>query len=170
MDLKYKVRTYNFWISLAAAILIVLRLLGQYFGFVVDSNLFMDIATAVCGVLVILGIIIMPTTAQKTTKKDKNNTKDDKTCQNEENTEPVAEEQLTDKTCQNLQCNEQKESQSASELQEADVRVSKMDTKESISDITIEDTEIAIKQAIEELEKNPNELAELVKQILKDKE
>ena len=74
MDLKLKVRTYNFWVSLASAVLVVLHLVGEFFGFKIDSGAFMDIVTAVCGVLVVLGIIIMPTSSKspKTVSKTQN--------------------------------------------------------------------------------------------------
>lgn len=62
MNLKQKIRTYNFWISLSSALLLFLRITGQNFGFEIDSNAFMDIMTALCGVLVVTGIITMPTT------------------------------------------------------------------------------------------------------------
>ncbi len=68
MNLKDKIRTYNFWISLASAVLVFLRLLGQIVGFKIDSSSFMDIVTALCGILVVLGIIIMPTSSKASTK------------------------------------------------------------------------------------------------------
>ena len=68
MNLKDKIRTYNFWISLASAVLVFLRLLGQIVGFEIDSSSFMDIVTALCGILVVLGIIIMPTSSKASTK------------------------------------------------------------------------------------------------------
>ena len=68
MNLKDKIRTYNFWISLASAVLVFLRLLGQIVGFKIDSSSFMDIVTALCGILVVLGIIIMPTSSKSSTK------------------------------------------------------------------------------------------------------
>lgn len=68
MNLKDKIRTYNFWISLASAVLVFLRLLGQIVGFKIDSSSFMDIVTALCGILVVLGIIIMPTSFKSSTK------------------------------------------------------------------------------------------------------
>ena len=83
MDLKYKIRTYNFWISLSASVLIVLRLLGQSLGFEIDSSLFMDIATAVCGVLVVLGIIIMPTASVEKKAKKQDAEKDPQSLEDE---------------------------------------------------------------------------------------
>ena len=151
MDLKHKVRTYNFWISLSAAILIVLRLVGESLGFVVDSVLFMDIATAVCGVLVVLGIIIMPTTDTEKTKKQKKAIDD--SLQKEE---AVCE---TEEAVQESAC----ETDSAEAAQEA-----AQEAEAEQQDIEKEE-EVAVKVAIEELAKNPTELYELVKLLLKNK-
>lgn len=64
MNLKQKVKTYSFWISLVSAILIAIRLVGQHFGWFVNENLIMDIVTSVCGILVLLGILSAPTNSQ----------------------------------------------------------------------------------------------------------
>lgn len=195
MDLKYKVRTYNFWISLAAAILIVLRLLGQYFGFVVDSNLFMDIATAVCGVLVILGIIIMPASAQNTTKTDKSK---QKTVKTDGKTDKIAEETSTedktetetekvgetsaedDKTTAQLSTTVEDETeidktqQEETDKEDAAEQISMFDTESAKQEIgakvdEMEETQLAVKTAIEQLANNPNELYALVREILKNR-
>ena len=63
MTLKDKMKTYNFWISLVSAILLTVKVVGDKYGFIVDSNLVMDITTGVCSVFVILGIITSPTKA-----------------------------------------------------------------------------------------------------------
>jgi len=60
MTLKDKMKTYNFWISLVSACLLIARIIGDKFGFSVDSGLVMDVTTGVCGIFVILGIISAP--------------------------------------------------------------------------------------------------------------
>ncbi|MBQ7453290.1 MAG: hypothetical protein IJS68_03385 [Clostridia bacterium] len=60
MHIIDKMKTYNFWISLVSAILLVARILGDKFGFEIDSSLVMDVTTAMCGVFVVLGIISAP--------------------------------------------------------------------------------------------------------------
>jgi len=60
MTLKDKMRTYNFWISLVSAIVLLMRVIGNTYGFSVDSGLIMDLTTGVCGIFVILGIISVP--------------------------------------------------------------------------------------------------------------
>ncbi|MBQ7579005.1 MAG: hypothetical protein IJT25_00520 [Clostridia bacterium] len=60
MNIKDKMKTYNFWISLVSALLLVARILGTKYGFTIDSGLVMDVTTAMCSVFVILGIISAP--------------------------------------------------------------------------------------------------------------
>ena len=150
MDLKQKIRTYNFWISLSAAILIVVRLVGQSLGFVVDSVLFMDIATAVCGVLVVLGIIIMPA-SQQTTKKDKKSKDKQDSCEPQICAIETEGEQID--------CESTEPAQQTAQEQEVQAEQADMEKEE----------EVAVKLAIEELAKNPTELYELVKLLVKNK-
>ena len=60
MTLKERMKQYNFWISLVSAVLLVARILGTKFGFEIDSSLVMDVTTGLCGVFVVLGIISAP--------------------------------------------------------------------------------------------------------------
>ena len=152
MDLKQKIRTYNFWISLSAAILIVVRLVGQSLGFVVDSVLFMDIATAVCGVLVVLGIIIMPA-SQQTTKKDKKSKDKQDSCESQ----VCTDEKTTEG--EQIDCESTEPAQQTAQEQEVQAEQTDMEKEE----------EVAVKLAIEELAKNPTELYELVKLLVKNK-
>ena len=62
MGLKMKVKSYSFWVSLASAIILILKLIGQKFGFSVDEGLISDLFTSLCAILVILGIIVVPST------------------------------------------------------------------------------------------------------------
>lgn len=69
MTIKDKLKSYNFWISIISAIVLIVRIVGDKFNFFVDTSLIMDIATGVCSVLVILGILYMPK-AKKNTQND----------------------------------------------------------------------------------------------------
>lgn len=60
MKIKERIKSYSFWISLASAVFLVIKVLGQKFGFSVDETLFNDIITSMCSILVILGIIVPP--------------------------------------------------------------------------------------------------------------
>ena len=59
-------KTYSFWISLVSAVLIIIRILGEYFGWFINEKLVMDIVTGICGVLVLLGILSSPTKGEET--------------------------------------------------------------------------------------------------------
>lgn len=61
MNLKQKVKTYSFWISLVSAILIIVRVVCERFNLILNESFIMDIVTGICGVLVLLGILTSPT-------------------------------------------------------------------------------------------------------------
>lgn len=61
MNLKDKIKNYGFWMSLTAAVILVLQTLGQVFGFSVNDQAITSIVTSVCGMLIVLGIISDPT-------------------------------------------------------------------------------------------------------------
>lgn len=60
-QLKLRMKTYNFWISLVSAIVLVLRIIGDKYDFFVDASLIMDVTTGLCSIFVVLGIISAPT-------------------------------------------------------------------------------------------------------------
>lgn len=60
-QLKLRMKTYNFWISLVSAIVLVLRIIGDKYNFFVDASLIMDVTTGLCSIFVVLGIISAPT-------------------------------------------------------------------------------------------------------------
>jgi len=71
MNLKAKVKSYSFWVSLASAFILILKLVGQKFGFAVDEGLISDLFTSLCAILVIMGIIVVPNPSSLETKADK---------------------------------------------------------------------------------------------------
>ena len=84
MTFKEKLKSYNFWISLVSAIILILNILGDKFNFSVDPNLIIDLSTALCSIFVILGIVSIPkpksntnnNTFSETTEKISNDIKD----------------------------------------------------------------------------------------------
>ena len=56
-----KFKSYNFWVKMVSAVVLILRIVLNKFGYELDSAFVLDIATLVAGVLVILGIINEPT-------------------------------------------------------------------------------------------------------------
>lgn len=71
MGLKTKVKSYSFWVSLASAVILILKLVGQKFGFAVDEGLISDLFTSLCAILVLMGIIVVPSPSNL---EQKNNT------------------------------------------------------------------------------------------------
>lgn len=72
MKLKDKIKSYSFWVSLASAVILILKVLGSRFGFSVDESMVSDIFTAICSVLVLLGIIVIPQAPQTISEKQIN--------------------------------------------------------------------------------------------------
>ena len=95
MNLKTKVKSYSFWVSLASAVILILKLVGQRFGFEVDEGLISDLFTSLCAILVILGIINVPSAASVEQKSDLTSVK----VQNSEN--------QTSKSCQAQQLSDE---------------------------------------------------------------
>lgn len=75
MNIKEKMKSYSFWMSLTSAVILVIKLIGQKYGFVIDDGFISDLVTSLCGVFVILGIIVLPT--NKNTSQSKNITNQD---------------------------------------------------------------------------------------------
>ena len=71
MKLKDKIKSYSFWVSIASAVILILKVLGGRFGFVVDESMVSDIFTAVCSILVLLGIIVVPSGQSNQTQTNK---------------------------------------------------------------------------------------------------
>ena len=93
MNLKQRVKTYSFWVSLASAIFLILRVVGEHFGFAVNENLFSEIFTALCSILVLLGIIVPP--KAKTKEESTQELLQNSTINNmEENMEELENEEL----------------------------------------------------------------------------
>ncbi len=65
MKLKDKIKTYSFWVSIASAVILILKILGNRFGFAIDETMISDLFTALCSILVLLGIIVIPSSPQQ---------------------------------------------------------------------------------------------------------
>ena len=69
MKLKDKIKSYSFCVSLTSAIILILKILGNRFNFIVDETMVSDLFTALCSILVLLGIIVPPSQQVLTTQK-----------------------------------------------------------------------------------------------------
>lgn len=70
MKIKDKIKSYSFWVSLASAVILILKVLGARFGFTVDEGMISDLFTAMCSILVLLGIIVVPGSTQQKSSSD----------------------------------------------------------------------------------------------------
>ena len=89
-DLKEKLKSYRFWVSLASAVLLLVQAIGGPLGLSVDEETYMSIVNSVLGVFVVLGIISHPAQNlfaknKETADKEENINAIDETDRNEEN-------------------------------------------------------------------------------------
>lgn len=73
--LKTRLKSYSFWVSFASAVILILKLIGQKYGFTIDAGFLSDLVTAVCGLLVILGIFVVPKNNTTENSQNENNLK-----------------------------------------------------------------------------------------------
>ena len=60
-----KFKTYGFWVSLSAGIIVLLNALGRAFGFEIENQVVEDVIMSVASLLVILGVVSMGGKDQK---------------------------------------------------------------------------------------------------------
>ena len=60
MNLKNKMKSYSFWISICGAVIVLVSVVGQICGWNVDEKIMTEVLSAVCMVLVVMGIISTP--------------------------------------------------------------------------------------------------------------
>lgn len=58
--MKEKLKSYSFWSALSGAIVIFVNALGKIFGFSVEDELISGLIMAIAGVLVVFGVVTMP--------------------------------------------------------------------------------------------------------------
>lgn len=89
-DLKEKLKSYRFWVSLASAVLLLVQAIGSPLGLSVDEETYMSIVNSALGVFVVLGIISHPAQNlfaknKETADKEENINAEDETDRIEEN-------------------------------------------------------------------------------------
>lgn len=78
-----KIKSYSFWVSLSASIVLLLNAIGNAFGFKIEEKIVNDVVMSLAGVLVVLGVVSMNGASYK---------KDEKTGEGEEKTDDSAGE------------------------------------------------------------------------------
>ena len=81
--MKNKFKSYSFWMSVCAAVILVINNLGNIFGFEISAELVTKLVDSVCGVLILFGVLatFKKDSAENTEDietKDNNLTKEDK--------------------------------------------------------------------------------------------
>lgn len=62
--MKNKIKSYSFWVSLSGAIVLLVEAIGRVFGFIANADLINNIIMSIAGVLVVFGIVSLPTENQ----------------------------------------------------------------------------------------------------------
>ena len=76
--MKNKIKNYSFWVGLSGAIVVLVEAIGKAFGFIPDGQIISDIIMAIAGVLVIFGVVSMPTETNNINLNDKQQKKEEK--------------------------------------------------------------------------------------------
>ena len=67
--MKQRLKSYKFWVSLSASVILLVNSLGNLFGFKIDEVAMESVIMAFCGVLVVLGFVDKPKENQSTTEE-----------------------------------------------------------------------------------------------------
>lgn len=70
MNLKNKLKSYSFWVSLTAGIILVINCFLEQFGMKIDDVFVNSLVNSICGVLVILGLLTNTNSKTVLTKDD----------------------------------------------------------------------------------------------------
>lgn len=54
-----KIKSYSFWVSFSAALIMLLNALGNAFGFEIENKVVEDVVMSIAGILAVLGIVTM---------------------------------------------------------------------------------------------------------------
>ena len=68
--MKNKFRTYSFWMSVCAAVVLIINNVAKVAGFSFDNETFMAIIDGICGVLVVFGVLTMNKSDNETASED----------------------------------------------------------------------------------------------------
>jgi len=87
--MKKLIKSYNFWTGLAGAVGLLFVVIAKLFGKEIESKTIEDLIMAICGVLVVCGIVIKPKTNTKQIEQvDINVTKTEEINENQNNEQP----------------------------------------------------------------------------------
>ena len=75
--MKNKFKSYSFWMSVGAAVILVINNIGEVFGFKIDSEIATKIIDSVCGVLILFGILSISKSSDDEKIDEKNDEKEE---------------------------------------------------------------------------------------------
>lgn len=65
-----KIKSYSFWVSFSAAMIMLLNALGKAFGFQIENQIVEDCIMSIAGILVVFGIVSMNDKKDDSSKGD----------------------------------------------------------------------------------------------------
>lgn len=68
--MKDKLKSYSFWMSVSAAVVLVVNNIGKHFGFYVDNDIIAEIVDSICGVLILFGVLTMTKEEKKSNEEN----------------------------------------------------------------------------------------------------
>lgn len=71
--MKDKLKSYSFWMSVSAAVVLVVNNIGKHFGFYVDNDIIAEIVDSICGVLILFGVLTMTKEEKKSNEENIDN-------------------------------------------------------------------------------------------------
>lgn len=71
--MKQKLKSYSFWMSVTASVILVLTNVGDVFGFAVQSEAVTKIVDSICGVLILFGVLTMSTPKESAKQENEQN-------------------------------------------------------------------------------------------------
>ena len=80
-----KIKSYGFWVALSGAVVFLVNALGRAFGFAVEDEAVSNVIMAIAGVLVVLGVVVMPNDEKENIEEKSEENDAEKSGQDEQN-------------------------------------------------------------------------------------
>lgn len=81
--MKERIKSYSFWTALSGAVVLLLNSLGECFGFAIDNDLVSSLIMSIAGILVVFGVVTMPTNKKEDTAQNSENDNNENILQDE---------------------------------------------------------------------------------------
>ncbi len=101
-----KIKSYSFWVSFSAALIMLLNALGNAFGFEIENKVVEDVVMSIAGILAVLGIVTM-NDKKANTEQDLEENETTENENSEENSDAEEESLKTDETKEGVDTEEE---------------------------------------------------------------